>query len=75
MKNIHVINIICFIVFLSGVLKAEESDLPAPDELQESFLVGSRDEKNRQCSKEEDVPFVIMTMCLNLRKKEIRQNL
>ncbi len=52
MKNIHVINIICFIVFLSGVLKAEESDLPAPDELQESFLVGSRDEKNRQCSKE-----------------------
>ena len=52
MKNIHVINIICLIIFLSGVLRAEELDLPEPDELQEPFLVGSRDEKSRQCSKE-----------------------
>jgi nitrate/TMAO reductase-like tetraheme cytochrome c subunit len=52
MKNMYVINIFFLVVFFSGVLGAEELDLPAPDELQEGFLVGSREEKSRQCNKE-----------------------
>ncbi len=52
MKKIHVINIFLLIVFLSGVSGADESALPELDELQETFLVGSREEKSQQCSKE-----------------------
>ena len=52
MKNMYVINIIFFVVFFSNVSGSEVLDLPAPDELRETFLVGSREEKGRQCSKE-----------------------
>ncbi len=52
MENIYIINIIFLVVFFSDVLIAEELDLPALDELQEAFLVGSKEEKGRQCSKE-----------------------
>ena len=47
-KNMNVISIVFLIVFLSGLSGAEELDLPEPDELQDTFLVGSREEKSRQ---------------------------
>ena len=52
MKNINVMSIFFLIVFLSGLLGAEELDLPELDELQKTFLVGSRDAKRQQCSEE-----------------------
>ncbi|MHC4321690.1 MAG: hypothetical protein ACYST3_05385 [Planctomycetota bacterium] len=51
-KNMSIMSIVFLMVFLSGLLGAEELDLPEPDELQETFLVGSREEKSRQCSEE-----------------------
>ncbi|MCP4369778.1 MAG: hypothetical protein GY797_16940, partial [Deltaproteobacteria bacterium] len=50
--NIYIINIIFSAVFFSSLLSAEELDLPELDELQGSFLIGSREEKSRQCRKE-----------------------
>ncbi|MBC8551888.1 MAG: hypothetical protein H8D23_19745 [Candidatus Brocadiales bacterium] len=50
--NLNVISIVFLIVFLSGLTVAEESDLPEPDELPKTFLVGSRDAKRKQCSEE-----------------------
>ncbi len=52
MKNINVISIVFLIVFSSGLLRSEELDLPEPDELQETYMVGSRDAKRKQCSEE-----------------------
>ncbi len=53
MKNLKVISIVFLsVVFLSGLSLAEEPELPEPDELQEPFLVGSREEKRQQCSEE-----------------------
>ena len=51
-KNLIVMSIVFLIVFSSGRLKSEELDLPEPDKLQETFLVGSRDAKRKQCSEE-----------------------
>jgi len=51
-KNINVVSIVFLIVFTSGLSGAEKLDLPEPDELQKTFLVGNREEKSRQCSKE-----------------------
>lgn len=51
-KNFSVVSFVFLIVFLSGILGAEELDLPEPDELQETYLVGSRDAKRKQCSEE-----------------------
>jgi nitrate/TMAO reductase-like tetraheme cytochrome c subunit len=48
----NVMSIVFLIVFSSGFLGAEELDLPEPDELPETFLVGSRDAKRKQCSEE-----------------------
>ncbi len=52
MKNISIFGIIVLIVFSSGLLGAEQSDIPEPDLLQETYLQGNREEKNQQCSKE-----------------------
>ncbi len=52
MKNLNVMSIVFLIVFLSGLSGAEELDLPEPDKLPETFLVGSRDAKRQQCSEE-----------------------
>ncbi len=51
-KNIYIVNTIFFVFLFSGLLVAEELDLPEPDELEEAFLVGSSEEKSRQCSTE-----------------------
>ena len=51
-KNLIVMSIVFLIVFSSGRLKSEELDLPEPDELPKTFLVGSRDAKRKQCSEE-----------------------
>ncbi len=51
-KYLNVMSIVFLIVFLSGLLRAEELDLPEPEGLQETFLVGSRDAKHQQCSEE-----------------------
>ena len=50
--NLNVMSIVFLIVFSSGLSGAEELDLPEPDELQETYMVGSRDAKRRQCSEE-----------------------
>ncbi len=52
LKHLNVMGIVFLIVFSSGLSGAEELDLPEPDELQETFLVGSRDAKRQQCSEE-----------------------
>ena len=52
MKYLNVMSIVFLIVFLPGLSGAEELELPEPDELQETFLVGSRDAKRQQCSEE-----------------------
>jgi nitrate/TMAO reductase-like tetraheme cytochrome c subunit len=53
MKNISISGIVILIVFSSGLLlSAEQSDIPEPEMLQESYLQGSREEKSQQCSKE-----------------------
>lgn len=54
-KNMKMINnfIITFLIaFSSGLLNAEQVDVPEPETLQESYLLGTRDEKKEQCSKE-----------------------
>ena len=52
LKNLNIMSIVFLIVFSSGLSGAEELDLPEPDELQETYMVGSRDAKRRQCSVE-----------------------
>jgi len=53
MKNISISGIVILIVFSSGLLlNAGQSDIPEPEMLQESYLQGSREERNQQCSKE-----------------------
>ncbi len=51
-KYLNVISAVFLIVFLSGLSGAEELDLPEPDELQKTYMVGSRDAKHQQCSEE-----------------------
>ncbi len=52
MKIINVFSIVFLIVVSSELIGAELSDIPEPDELEESYLKGSREEKSRQCRKE-----------------------
>ena len=53
MKKINIFSIIFLVVFSSGLLLSEEqSDIPEPDVLQESYLQGTREEKRQQCSEE-----------------------
>ncbi|GAX61851.1 nitrate/TMAO reductase, membrane-bound tetraheme cytochrome c subunit [Candidatus Scalindua japonica] len=51
-KNLSIMSIVFLIVFTSGLLRSEESALPAPDESLKTFLIGSRDAKRQQCSEE-----------------------
>jgi len=51
-KNLSFMGILLLTVFSSGLLRSEALDLPEPDELQKTFLVGSRDARRRQCSEE-----------------------
>jgi len=51
-KNLIVMSIVFLIAFSSGLSGSEELDLPEPDELPKTFLVGSRDAKRKQCSEE-----------------------
>ena len=52
MKIINIISI-AFLIFVSSeLIGAEQSGIPEPDELEESYLKGSREEKNQQCRKE-----------------------
>jgi len=51
-KNLIVMSIVFLLVFSSGLSGAEELDLPEPDKLQETYMVGSRDAKRQQCSEE-----------------------
>lgn len=51
-KIINVFSLTFLILFSSVLSVAGQSDLPEPDELDESYLKGSREEKNRQCRKE-----------------------
>jgi nitrate/TMAO reductase-like tetraheme cytochrome c subunit len=52
MKMINIFSIAFLIVFSSELSGAEQSGLPEPDELKESYLNGSREEKSQQCRKE-----------------------
>ncbi len=52
MKIINVFSIAILIVVSSELIGAEQLDLPEPDELEESYLKGSREEKSQQCRKE-----------------------
>ncbi len=52
MKKINSLSITFLIVFSSGLLNAEQIDIPEPEMLQESYLQGTREEKKQQCSKE-----------------------
>ncbi len=60
-KYSNVISLVFLLTFLSGLSGAEELDLPEPDELQETYLVGSRDAKRQQCS--EDVAPALGRKC------------
>ena len=51
-KNLNIMSIVFLIVFSSGLSGAEDLDLPGLDELQETYMVGSRDAKRQQCSDE-----------------------
>ena len=52
MKNIYIIIITFITAFSSGLLNAEQVDIPEPEMLQESYLQGTRDAKREQCSEE-----------------------
>ncbi|MFQ5686017.1 MAG: hypothetical protein ACE5GV_05095 [Candidatus Scalindua sp.] len=53
MKNISISGIVILIVFSSGLLlSAGQPDIPEPETLQDTYLHGSREERNQQCSKE-----------------------
>ena len=56
MKNsMKIINVfsIAFLIFISSeLIEAGQLDIPEPDELEESYLKGSREEKSQQCRKE-----------------------
>ena len=52
MKKIDILSITFLIAFSSGLLNAEQIDIPEPETLQESYLQGNREEKSRQCSEE-----------------------
>ena len=51
-KKINIIIITLFIAFSSGLLNAEQVDVPEPEMLQESYLQGTRDANSEQCSEE-----------------------
>ncbi len=51
-KVINIFSVVLFILFSVELLKADQLDLPEPDELQDSYLKGSRGEKSQQCRKE-----------------------
>ncbi len=50
--KINILSITFLIAFSSGLLNAEQIDIPKPETLQESYLQGNREEKRQQCSKE-----------------------
>ncbi len=52
LRIINIFSIVFLIVFSSELLRAGQLDLPEPDELQETYLKGSREEKSQQCRKE-----------------------
>jgi len=52
MKNIYIIIITFITAFSSGLLNAEQVDIPEPEMLQKSYLQGTRDAKREQCSEE-----------------------
>ncbi|MCP4253051.1 MAG: hypothetical protein GY775_06525, partial [Candidatus Scalindua sp.] len=52
MKIINVFSIAILIFASSELIGAEQSYIPALDELEESYLKGSREEKSQQCRKE-----------------------
>ena len=52
MKKTNILGIAFLIVVTSSFLWAEQSDLPEPDELQETYLKGTREERGLQCAKE-----------------------
>lgn len=52
MKKINTVSITFLIAFSSGLLNAEQVDIPEPEMLQESYLQGTRDAKREQCSEE-----------------------
>ena len=51
-KKINIISFTFLLAFSSGILNAEQVDIPEPEMLQESYLQGTRDAKREQCSKE-----------------------
>jgi nitrate/TMAO reductase-like tetraheme cytochrome c subunit len=61
MKRINIIVITFLIVFSSGLLNAEQVDVPEPEALQESYLQGTRDTRMKQCS--EDVASALGREC------------
>ena len=61
MKYLNVMSIVFLLAFLSGLTVAEELELPEPDELPKTFLIGSRDAKRQQCS--EDVAPALGRKC------------
>ncbi len=52
MKILNIFSIAFVIVFMSGLSGAEHLGLSEPDELKESYLKGSREEKSQQCRNE-----------------------
>ena len=51
-KKINIISITFLIAFSSGLLNAEQVDIPEPEMLQESYLQGTKDAKREQCIEE-----------------------
>ncbi|MBC8551227.1 MAG: hypothetical protein H8D23_16395 [Candidatus Brocadiales bacterium] len=52
MKIINIISIAFLIIISSELIGAEQLGIPEPDELEVSYLNGSREEKSQQCRKE-----------------------
>ncbi len=52
MKKINIISVTFLIAFSSGLLNAEQVDIPEPEMLQESYLQGTREDTRQQCSEE-----------------------
>jgi len=69
MKIINIFSIALLIVFFSELLGAGQFDLPEPDELEESYLKGSREEKSKQC--EEEIASLLKEECSSCHNKDV----
>ena len=69
MKIINIFSIAFLIVLSSELLGAGQIDLPEPDELEESYLEGTREEKSKQCEKE--VASILKEECSSCHNEDV----